>query len=397
MTEKSEGWSVGLGIALGMAARIRVGSIAVTTPSGERKVFKGKQPGPHGEIRIYRGRMGRRTMLGGNVGLAESYMDGDWDSPDLGAFLTVGAMNSEVFDDTLQGNVFYRTIDRIAHGLNANTKRGSRKNIAYHYDLGNRFYEAWLDPSMTYSSAEFASDEESLPKAQDRKYDKLAQCLGLSDNSHVLEVGCGWGGFAEHVAKSRGARVTGITISQEQHDYAKARIQREGLNEKVDIRLVDYRDVEGSYDGIASIEMFEAVGERYWPAFFGTIKDRLAVGGRAALQIITIADHHFDSYRSRPDFIQRYIFPGGMLPSPSRLKAEAQTAGLQFEGMEGFGLSYAKTLRLWNDRFQSAWSTIQPMGFDNRFKRMWEYYLAYCEAGFRSTTTDVVRMTLAKG
>lgn len=397
MARSREGWSLGLGMALGLASQTRIGTMAVTTPMGDIKTYRGNSPGPHGEVTINRGRMGRRIVLGGNVGLAESYMDGDWDSPDLGEFLTVGAMNNEVLDETLRGSVLYRTFDKLTHRLNANTKRGSRKNISYHYDLGNRFYEAWLDPSMTYSSAEFGGEEEDLPRAQARKYDKLAERLGLSDNSHVLEIGCGWGGFAEHVAKSRGARVTGITISREQHDYAKARMQREGLNEKVDIRLIDYRDIEGQFDGIASIEMFEAVGERYWPTFFNTVRERLSEGGRAALQIITIADKHFDLYKSRPDFIQRYIFPGGMLPSPSRLLEEARLAGLKFERMEAFGQSYARTLRHWNDRFQEAWSSIQPMGFDTRFKRMWEYYLAYCEAGFRSGSTDVVRVTLARG
>lgn len=391
-----ENTTLSLRLALALASKIKIGSLDILCPDGSTRSFAGAVPGPHGIIRVHRARLGRRMFLGGNVGLAEAYMDGDWDSPSLPDFLTVGALNSDAFDETLRGSLVYRTIDKMAHHWNRNSPRGSRRNIAYHYDLGNKFYEQWLDPTMTYSSAEFEGPAEDLPSAQSRKYERLADRIGVADGQHVLEIGCGWGGFAEHVAKSRGARVTGITISREQHDYARERIQREGLNEKVDIRLVDYRDVDGRYDGIASIEMFEAVGEQYWPAFFTTVRDRLREGGRAALQIITIADRHFDFYRSRPDFIQRYIFPGGMLPSPGRLVREIKETGLRFDGMEGFGQSYAQTLNRWNDRFQDAWDRIQTMGFDTRFKRMWEYYLAYCEAGFRAGSIDVNRVTLTK-
>ncbi len=383
-------------LTLALADRIRFGTFDVTVPEGIRRACVGREPGPVGPIRIHRNRFIRRMMLGGNIGLGESYMDGDWDSSALADFLTVGAMNYQALDDTLNGNRLFRMLDRWTHSRNSNTKVGSRRNIAYHYDLGNSFYEKWLDPSMTYSSAQFDEKARDLEAAQKRKYDLLADRLALKPDENVLEVGCGWGGFAEHVAKSRGAKVTGITISREQHDYAKARIQREGLNEKVDIRLVDYRDLDGRFDRIASIEMFEAVGEKYWPVFFDMLRERLTEGGRAALQIITIGERHFENYRSRPDFIQKYIFPGGMLPSPTALRQQAKRVGLSLVGEDGFGLSYARTLAEWNTRFQSAWPDIRTMGFDMRFKRMWEYYLAYCEAGFRSGTIDVKRVAFAK-
>jgi len=383
-------------LSLALADKIRYGTFDVTVPEGVGRACGGREPGPVGPIKINRNRFIRRMILGGNIGLGESYMDGDWDSDHLADFLTVGAMNYQALDDTLNGNRFYRAINQWTHSRNSNTKRGSKRNIAYHYDLGNSFYEKWLDPSMTYSSAQFDDTARDLETAQTRKYELLAERLNLKPEDRVLEVGCGWGGFAEHVAKSRGTNVTGITISQEQHDYAKERIQREGLNEKVDIRLVDYRDLDGRFDRIASIEMFEAVGEKYWPVFFDTLRERLTEGGRAALQIITIGEKHFDNYRRRPDFIQKYIFPGGMLPSPTILREQAKSAGLSFVGEDSFGLSYARTLAEWNTRFQAAWPEIRNMGFDTRFKRMWEYYLAYCEAGFRSNNIDVKRVTFAK-
>jgi cyclopropane-fatty-acyl-phospholipid synthase len=384
-------------LTFAIAERIRFGTFEITVPEGVTRRFGGQEPGPVGKLIIRNNRFIRRMILGGNIGLGESYMDGDWDSPNLADFLTVGAMNYEALDETLNGSMLYRAANRLIHKtLNRNSREGSRRNIAHHYDLGNAFYERWLDPSMTYSSAQFAEKTPDLTSAQALKYDLLADRLQLGPEARILEIGCGWGGFAERVAKERGAHVTGITISREQHDYAKARMQREGLNEKVDIRLVDYRDLEGRFDGIASIEMFEAVGEKYWPVFFETLRDRLTEGGRAALQIISIADKHFDNYRSRPDFIQRYIFPGGMLPSPTALRQSAEKAGLTQISSEGFGLSYARTLAEWNNRFQAAWDDIRAQGFDTRFKRMWEYYLAYCEAGFRADNIDVKRVTLAQ-
>ncbi len=388
--------SLGSRLAFALAKRIHIGSFDVRVPEGARRRYTGPIPGPVGAITINNPRMARRMLLGGNVGLGESYVDGDYDSEDLASFLTVGALNSDALDEVLRGSALYRAINRAVHGFNRNSKTGSRKNIAYHYDLGNAFYREWLDPSMTYSSAAFAEGVTTLEGAQARKYDLLLDWLEARPEDHVLEIGCGWGGFAEHAAKTRGCKVTGITISQAQHDFARQRIQREGLNDKVEIRLQDYRDTEGQYDRIASIEMFEAVGEQYWPVFFDNLRQRLVEGGRAALQVITIADKHFDYYRSRPDFIQRYIFPGGMLPSPEVFRKQSHAAGLAVDGMEGFGFCYAKTLAEWNQRFQAAWERIRPLGYDERFKRMWEYYLAYCEAGFRAGSIDVQRIQLAK-
>lgn len=379
-----------------IASQIRFGSFDITSPEGVTRRFEGNQPGPAATLRIHDKRFVRQLVMGGNVGLGESYMDGHWDSDHLADFLTVGAMNYEALDKTMNGSILYRMLNRLLHGMNRNSKNGSKRNIAAHYDLGNDFYKHWLDPSMTYSSGQFDDKARSLESAQALKYDLLADCLNITPDSSVLEIGCGWGGFAERVAKERGAKVTGITISQEQHDYAKNRMQREGLNEKVDIRLIDYRDLRGRYDGVASIEMFEAVGEKYWPVFFESLRDRLTEGGRAALQIITIGEKQFEKYRIRPDFIQRYIFPGGMLPTSTALQQEASRVGLSEISMEGFGLSYAKTLAEWNVRFQHAWDDIRALGFDDRFKRMWEYYLAYCEGGFRAGNIDVKRVAFAK-
>jgi cyclopropane-fatty-acyl-phospholipid synthase len=280
--------------------------------------------------------------------------------------------------------------------LNRNSRRGSKKNIHAHYDLGDAFYGRWLDEGMTYSAALYVEPQQSLERAQGEKYAALARSIGMDAAHQVLEIGCGWGGFAEFVGREVGASVQAITISQAQHDYAKRRIFEQGLAERVKIRLVDYRDVEGSFDRIASIEMFEAVGEAYWPTYFGKIADSLRPGGQAGLQIITIADHLFDGYRRRPDFIQRYIFPGGMLPSEKRLKLETDAAGLAWTGVRRFAGDYARTLRQWADGFDRRWGDIRTLGFDERFRRLWLYYLGYCEAGFRTGRTDVIQLSLVK-
>jgi cyclopropane-fatty-acyl-phospholipid synthase len=392
-------------LMLGLADRFETGRIRWVLPDGTNRVTgKGADNGDVNDVvtvRLYNDNVARKLFTGGNIGIAEAYMDGDYDADDLPGFLTICATNIAVLEATLQGQWWFRNASRLVHWFNRNTETGSKRNIHYHYDLGNSFYERWLDPSMTYSSAEFLSPTDDLRKAQGNKYERLAERLEIGSDHHVLEIGCGWGGFAEHVAKSRGARVTALTISDEQYDFAAQRIQREGLGEKVSIVKRDYRHEDGSYDRIASIEMFEAVGEDYWPVFFGKMRDRLSDAGRAALQIITIDDNHFDSYKSRPDFIQRYIFPGGMLPSPAKLREQVAGAGLTVDTYETFGQSYARTLAEWNDRFQASWPDIAALNvgrhaFDTRFKRMWEYYLAYCEAGFRAGVIDVCRVALSK-
>jgi cyclopropane-fatty-acyl-phospholipid synthase len=289
-----------------------------------------------------------------------------------------------------------RAINVLYHLFNRNDRKGSRKNIHAHYDLGNSFYSHWLDPSMTYSSAIFERPGQPLKDAQNAKYAALAQTLTLEPRHHVLEIGCGWGGFAEFAAKEIGARVTAVTISPSQHDFARKRLFDLGLAEKADIQLIDYRDVQGRFDRVASIEMFEAVGEAYWPTYFSKVHDVLAPGGRAGLQIITIRDELFEHYRNQTDFIQRYIFPGGMLPSETRLKAETARAGLDWRDVRRFGQNYADTLAEWGRRFEGAWDDITKLGFDERFRRLWRFYLSYCEAGFRTERTNVIQLGLSK-
>lgn len=341
-------------------------------------------------------RFARRVIQSGDIGFAEGFMAGEWETPDLSALLTLFSNNIERIRRMVKGGWLGRAAHLLVHLGRENTRIGARKNILAHYDLGNRFYERWLDPSMTYSSAKFERPGQDIGEAQLAKYRGIAEALRLAPDEHVLEIGCGWGGFAEVAAKEFGARVTGLTLSDAQAAFARARMQRLGLADRVDIRVQDYRDVEGPFDKVASIEMFEAVGERYWPDYFSKVAGVLRPGGRAGLQIITIRDDLFRDYRKRADFIQRYVFPGGMLPSMARLREEVGKAGLQVEKAAAFGQSYAETLALWGERFRQEWSSIRALGFDERFKKMWEFYLSYCEAGFRSGRTDVVQIALAK-
>ncbi len=374
---------------------VRGGIVIVTAPSGEQLSF-GDGDGPVTDLRVRDWRFAGRVLTNGDIGLAEGLMAGEWESDDLAALLTLLAANVERFTRLLEGNVVGKAVNWLRHITRANTRAGARRNILAHYDLGNKFYEAWLDRSMTYSSARFDAHVRDLESAQRAKYQSLARHLDLKPDDHVLEIGCGWGGFAEFAAREHGARVTGITISEEQFIYARERMANAGLSDRVEIRRQDYRDVEGQFDKIASIEMFEAVGERYWPTYFGKIADVLKPGGRVGLQIITIRDSLFDKYRRRADFIQRYVFPGGMLASIERLKQETGKAGLAWREVEAFGQSYAETLAEWARRFQARWSDISPLGFDERFRRLWLFYLGYCEAGFRTGRTDVVQLELAK-
>jgi cyclopropane-fatty-acyl-phospholipid synthase len=377
--------------------RLKIGRVLVDLPNGATLTFEGVEPGPEGRMTITRWSFGKRLIAGGAVGFAEGYMDGDWDTPDLSALLRVMSLNFDAVEPSLKGNVLSRLAHRLYHALRRNSRRGSRKNIHEHYDLGNEFYRLWLDPTMTYSAARFDPPEQSLEDAQRAKYASLANLMELKEGEHVLEIGAGWGGFAEYAAKERGARVTGITISKEQFDFARKRMFEGQLADKVDIKLVDYRDVEGAYDRVASIEMFEAVGERYWPAYFDKIRSVLKPGGSAGLQIITIRDDLFEHYRRSVDFIQRYVFPGGMLPSVERLRDEAGRAGLAWRDALTFGGDYARTLKEWAERFHIAWDDITAMSdkFDERFRRLWLFYLAYCEAGFGTGRIDVAQINLS--
>ncbi|MFC3070092.1 SAM-dependent methyltransferase [Phenylobacterium soli] len=379
-----------------MARNWLAGSLEFVTPAGGVLRLVGEKPGPSARLIIIDYRFMRRVLGSADIGFAEGYMAGEWETPDLSALLHVLTLNIDRLQRMLGRNPAARLINKVRHALRANTRAGSRRNIHAHYDLGNAFYSRWLDPTMTYSSARYARPGQALAEAQTNKYRTLAEGMELTAGQHVLEIGCGWGGFAEFAAKEVGARVTGVTISQEQFDFARRRMFEQGLADKAEIRLIDYRDVEGRYDRVASIEMFEAVGEKYWPAYFDKIREVLTPSGRAGLQIITIRDEIFEDYRRRPDFIQKHVFPGGMLPSEARLKTETDRAGLAWAGISRFPQHYADTLAEWAQRFEGAWDEIRSLGFDERFRRLWRFYLSYCEAGFRSERTGVVQLTLAK-
>lgn len=381
---------------LRIALHIRSGEITAVMPDGQAVLFKGTQPGKSGVIVVNDYAFAKRLVTAGGTGMGEAYMEGLWDSPDLATFLEVVAENSQYLRQYFHGKGWARMLGRLVHFLNRNSKTGSKKNIEYHYDLGNAFYRQWLDPTMTYSSAKFTSPDQPLDEAQRNKYLSLINEAEIGPDHTVLEIGCGWGGFAEFAAKEVGCKVTGITISKEQLEFARRRMQENQLNEKVDIQYIDYRDVQGQFDRVASIEMFEAVGEQYWPSFFGKVHDVLKSGGQAGLQIITIADEFFDDYRKSADFIQRYIFPGGMLPSPTALAEQVRNVGLEWKHNVNFGTDYARTLHLWRERFVEAWPDIQPLGFDERFRRMWHLYLGYCEAGFNAGTIDVTQVALRR-
>jgi cyclopropane-fatty-acyl-phospholipid synthase len=372
------------------------GVLEIVTPEGRRVDIAGKAAGPRGSIVVRNYAFVKRVFTGGDVGFAEGWMAGEWDTPDMSRLLEVLCRNYDRLRDLVEGNPLVRFANRVLHMMNANSRSGSKRNIHAHYDLGNAFYSKWLDRTMTYSSAVYEHPGQDLAAAQEAKYRALAQRIGLQSDQSVLEIGCGWGGFAEFAAREVGAKVTGITISQAQHDYAKQRLFEAGLADKCDIRLVDYRDVEGRFDRVASIEMFEAVGEEYWPAYFAKVRDVLAPGGRAGLQIITIEDRLFDEYRKKTDFIQKYVFPGGVVPSEKRLLEETERAGLDWAGVSRFGQAYADTCADWGRRFQDAWEDIRTLGFDERFRRMWTFYLSYCEAGFRTGRTDVIQLVLQK-
>jgi cyclopropane-fatty-acyl-phospholipid synthase len=382
--------------AFGYAMDLKQGELTVQLPNGRRYLFCGPRPGPAAEFVVHDFSFAKRLFEGGDIGLAEAYIAGEWDTPDLTAFLYLFCVNHEAVTTLLPGRPFVKLLQRFQHWLNRNSRTGSKRNIHAHYDIGNAFYSQWLDRTMTYSSAVYAPGDNDLASAQMRKYRVLAEAGGFRQGDHVLEIGCGWGGFAEYAAKEIGCKVTGLTISQQQFDYAQKRIFEAGLNEKVQLKLQDYRDEKGVYDRIASIEMFEAVGEEYWPAYFRQLRDRLKPGGTAALQIITIQEKFWAGYRTEMDFIRRYIFPGGMLPTPTRLNELGQEHGLAHVSHRIFGQDYARTLADWRVRFREVWPNLMPLGFDERFRRLWEYYYAYCEAGFKSENIDVRQIVYAK-
>ncbi|HEX4894006.1 MAG TPA: cyclopropane-fatty-acyl-phospholipid synthase family protein [Hyphomicrobiaceae bacterium] len=336
-----------------------------------------------------------QLLRGGALGIAESFMDGHFDTDDLRAVFDFYLANEQAITRAYPRFNATRGRDRLFHRLRRNTRAGSRRNIAEHYDLGNAFYRLWLDPSMLYSSAIYRAGAEPLETAQRYKVERIVSALELSEGHSLLEIGCGWGALAEAAARS-GARVRGITISAQQLVEARERIARAHLDDRAEITFEDYRDTTGTFDRIVSIEMIEAVGEENWPLYFRTLSDRLNAGGSAVVQAITIHEGAFEQYRQNPDFIQRYIFPGGMLPTVGLMRARAAEAGLAFETIEEFGASYARTLAEWRRRFEAAWPRIASLGFDERFRRMWLYYLIYCEVGFDRGLIDVGLYRLRK-
>lgn len=371
-----------------MLRKIDCDEILLQMPGGRRVMIGGKRSGEQAQVTIHSWKCMMRLLTSGDLGFAEGYLAGEWSTPDIHAFLSAAGRRS---NDTIsfEGLKPPQPLTRLRHALNRNTRRGSRRNIAAHYDLGNDFYRLWLDSGMNYSSAIYSSPDQSLEDAQRVKLDRVIDRLQLSGGEHVLEIGCGWGGLAERIIERGGSHVTGLTLSTEQLDYARQRLAGRGFAEKSDLRLQDYRDVGGTYDRVVSIEMLEAVGEAYWPTYFSNLRQRLKPQGAAVLQVITIDKSRFDGYRRRPEFIQRYIFPGGMLPTTEILQQQIESAGLRLASSEFFGDSYALTLAEWHTRFLEAWPDISALGFDLRFKRMWEYYLAYCRLGFEIGVLNV--------
>ncbi len=371
--------------------RLSVGRVALHLPDGTTHHFGQGAIGPQAELHVRDWRFFRHVLLDGDIGFAEAYMEGLCDSPDLPGLIALLAENERSLGRMAHTNALHDLVLKALHWRRRNSRRGSRKNIHAHYDLGNDFYRLWLDPTMTYSSALFdGTDHKPLEAAQNAKYERILEQIGAKQGDSILEIGCGWGGFAETAAR-RGMRVTGVTISRQQLEYARERLERAGLSDRVDLRFCDYRDMQGSYDHIVSIEMIEAVGERYWPDYFAALKRHVVPGGSILVQAIVIADDFFESYRRHPDFIQTYVFPGGMLLSPTSLREQCRLAGLKVAELYSFGRDYARTLETWLGRFDRVADQVAKMGFDDRFQRMWRYYLAYCAAGFSTGRTDVLQ------
>ena len=378
---------------LRMLSRLEHGSLKLECPDGKLLKFGNEDPAVTLSLSSWEPFLA--AIRSGDIGFAESYLQGEWQTDNLAKLIELFIHNRNALESAIYGSWWGSLLYRIKHLFNRNSRAGSRRNIHAHYDIGNSFYTLWLDPSMTYSSALFAQPEFTLQQAQYAKYERIFSEINGSADSRILEIGCGWGGFAELAAK-KGARITGLTLSTEQLDFAQKRLNDAGVSERTELRLQDYRDTDGEYDGIASIEMFEAVGEEYWDSYFACIAKNLKTGGRACIQTITIADDLFERYRKGTDFIQQYIFPGGMLPSPSIFRAHAQRHGLSVVNELAFGLDYARTLRLWDHAFEEALPAVQAQGFDERFIRTWKFYLAYCEAGFRAGSIDLFQFTLQK-
>ena len=368
--------------------KIRGGLLEIRLPDGARFLFGEGEPGV--TMQVNDETVFARVLAKGDIGLAEAYLDGEWDSPDVTALLALLARNRDALRDAVYGSWRQLLAARLRHWFNRNSRAGSKRNIMAHYDLGNDFYRLWLDPSMSYSSALFdGTSDQPLQAAQDAKYGRILSRLAAEPGQRVLEIGCGWGGFAE-MATHDGLAVTGLTLSPAQLAWARQRVP------SADLRLQDYRDTTERFDHVVSIEMFEAVGERWWPTYFRTVANALKPEGRAVIQSITIRDDLFATYRRGTDFIQQYIFPGGMLPSRAEFRAQAERQGLVVRDEYAFGVDYARTLALWRDAFDAKWPQIAALGFDEPFRRLWRLYLSYCEAGFLAGNIDVVQFELAR-
>ena len=382
---------------LQLLEKIEHGTLTVQFPDRSSKVY-GTGAMPHAAISLRNWHVFLASMKSGDIGFAESYIAGDWTTPALSDLLRVMIQNRRVVEDLIYGSWWGRMIYRVKHLLNRNHKANSRKNIHAHYDLGNAFYELWLDGTMNYSSALFEGDfSRSMQAAQNAKVRRALQATDVKAGSRVLEIGCGWGALAEMATLEMGAHVTGVTLSTEQLAFANARMKWNGKAEQADLRLQDYRDIDdGPYDAVCSIEMIEAVGQEYWPTYFQTVSNMLKPGGKACIQSIVIDDALFDRYVKSTDFIQQYIFPGGCLPSPSEFRRQARLAGLEVVDELKFGPDYAETLRRWRHDFLAHEAQVLTLGFDTAFIRTWEFYLAYCEAAFDEANTDVIQFTLKK-
>lgn len=376
--------------------KLNKGALTVTYPDKDKNFFCGKIKGYEANISLNNYKIFSKLIRRGAIGFAESYMDGDFETKNLSKLMLFGFDNESNYLENKKNNFIFDSYIRFRHYLNNNTKSKSKKNISYHYDLGNDFYQHWLDKSMTYSSAIFADNSNNLFDAQINKYEQIISPMNLNENSDLLEIGCGWGGFSTYVAKKYKTKVKAITISKQQYDFASMRVLKEGLNEKVTIEMRDYRDINEKYKNIASIEMFEAVGKKYWRSFLEIVRNSLIQDGLASMQIITINDHKAEEYQNNPDFIQQYIFPGGVLPSKKQLNIISKEMGFSLIELKNFKYSYAQTLQIWNNKFQKSWPEISSQGFSLRFKKMWEYYLSYCETGFLTGATDVSQFVIKK-
>lgn len=381
-------------LILKLLAKLRHGALTLTTPDGQLLHF-GEQAVPV-TLELKSWEVFTRALRSGDIGFAEAYIAGQWSTNNLTGLIALLARNRASIEELVYGRWWGRLMYRVRHLMNRNSRAGSRRNISEHYDIGNEFYQLWLDGSMTYSSALYTEAAGgNLALAQTEKYRAILNELRVKAGDTVLEIGCGWGGFAE-IAADSGLHVTGLTLSHEQLAYARRRLAAAGLEARTDLRLCDYRDCAGQYDAIASIEMFEAVGESYWPSYFECVARNLKPGGRACVQTIVIADELFARYREGTDFIQQYIFPGGMLPSPERFRALAAQHGLNVTAERCFGIDYADTLLAWREAFHARLDDVRAQGFDEQFIRTWEFYLCYCEAAFREHNTDVMHFTLVK-